>query len=145
VIRVGCATPRLRVAAAVAMLSVLALAGCSPSAGSLPKTARERGAELYEGNCIGCHQENGAGIPGLYPSLGGSPVVTGDVGALARWVVRGERPAAMPAGRYGGVMPQFAWLKETDAAALFTYLRSNFGNHAAPAEAAAVAAALAQP
>jgi mono/diheme cytochrome c family protein len=51
----------------------------------------------------------------------------------------------MPQGRYGGVMPQFAWLKDADAAALFTYLRSNFGNNAPAADAAAVAAGLAQP
>jgi mono/diheme cytochrome c family protein len=145
VIRVGRASRRLRVAAAVVLVSALVLAACSPSARSPPKTARERGADLYEGNCIGCHQENGAGIPGLYPSLSGSPVVSGDVGALARWVIRGERPASMPRGRYGGVMPQFAWLKDADAAALFTYLRSNFGNNAPAADAAAVAAGLAQP
>jgi mono/diheme cytochrome c family protein len=127
------------------LVSALMLAACSPSPGSLPKAARDRGAELYEGNCIACHQDSGAGIPGVYPPLSGSPVVVGDVGVLARWVVRGERPASMPEGRYAGVMPHFGWLKDSDAAALFTYLRSNFGNHAAPADAAAVTTALAQP
>lgn len=134
-----------RVAAAGAIVSALLLTACSRSAGTLPRTAHDRGAELYEGNCIGCHQENGAGIPGVYPSLSGSAVVLGDVGALARWVVRGERAASMPESRYGGVMPRFAWLKESDAAALCTYLRANFGNHAAPVDTAAVASALAQP
>jgi mono/diheme cytochrome c family protein len=48
----------------------------------------------------------------------------------------------MPPGRYSTAMPQFGWLKDADAAALFTYLRSSFGNHAAPVDAATVASAL---
>ncbi len=130
---------------AFASLSLLALAACSPSGGSTVVSAQERGASLYDGNCVACHQQNGAGIPGLYPSLVGSPVVQGDVGALARWVVRGERPTSMPEGRYRAVMPRFGWLKETDAAALLSYLRADLGNHSPPVEAAAVGRALAQP
>jgi mono/diheme cytochrome c family protein len=48
----------------------------------------------------------------------------------------------MPAGRYPTVMPQFGWMKDRDAAALFSYLRSNFGNSAPPVSAAAIAEAL---
>jgi hypothetical protein len=50
----------------------------------------------------------------------------------------------MPAGRYPTQMLQFGWMKPADAASLFSYLRSNFGNSAAPVEAAAVAKALGQ-
>ncbi len=50
----------------------------------------------------------------------------------------------MPVGRYAAQMPQFGWLKPTDAAALFSYLRSSFGNAAPPVDAAAVAKALGQ-
>jgi mono/diheme cytochrome c family protein len=130
---------------AFASLSLVALAACSPSGGAIAVSAQDRGASLYDGNCLACHQENGAGIAGLYPSLGGSPVVQGDVRALARWVVRGERPTSLPEGRYRAVMPRFGWLKETDAAALFSYLRANFGNHSPPVDAAAVSSALSQP
>jgi mono/diheme cytochrome c family protein len=114
----------------------------TPAAG-LP--AQRNGAELFNGNCSACHQPNGGGIPGVYPSLAGSPVVLGDPGALALWVVRGQRPATMPPGRYSTAMPQFGWLKPADAAALLTYLRSSFGNHAPPVSAPALAAALEGP
>lgn len=99
------------------------------------------GAELFNGNCSACHQQSGQGVPGVYPALAGSPTVLGDPKALARWVIHGQRAPSMPAGRYSTAMPQFGWLKDADAAALFTYLRSSFGNHAPPVDAATVARA----
>jgi mono/diheme cytochrome c family protein len=84
------------------------------------------------------------GIAGVYPSLAGSPVVLGDPGELALWVIKGQRPSTMPAGRYPTQMLQFGWMKPADAAALFSYLRSSFGNSAAPVDAAAVAKSLGQ-
>lgn len=118
----------------------LGLAGCSPSGGNGAPTAR--GASLFEGNCTACHQHDARGIPGVYPSLVGSPVVLGDPRDFVLWVVEGRRAPSMPAGRYTTAMPQFGWMKAADAAALLTYLRTNFGNSAPPADAAAVSGAL---
>jgi mono/diheme cytochrome c family protein len=129
-----------------------ALAACSAKSPAEPVTsaapgvpdAAETGLRIYSGNCVPCHQQSGAGIPGVYPSLAGSPVVLGDPGALTLWVIKGQRPVSMPQGRYPTQMLQFGWMKPADAAALFSYLRSNFGNSAAPVDAAAVAKALGQ-
>jgi hypothetical protein len=74
--------------------------------------------------------------------LVGSAVVLGDPKALALWVIKGQRVASMPAGRYPTAMPQYGWMSVPDAAALLTYLRSNFGNAAPPVDAATLAAAL---
>jgi len=112
------------------------------TAGDAGLTTEQIGERIYSGNCVPCHQQNGAGIPGVYPSLAGSPVVMGDPAELARWVMQGQRPHSMPAGRYSTQMLQFGWMKPADAAALFSYLRSNFGNAAAPVDAATVAKAL---
>jgi len=106
--------------------------------------AAEAGARIYSGNCVPCHQQNGVGIPSVYPSLSGSPVVLGDPTQLALWVIKGQRPPSMPAGRYPTQMLQFGWMRPADAAALFSYLRSNFGNSATPVDAAVVAKALGQ-
>jgi len=57
-------------------------------------------------------------------------------------VIRGIRPDSLPSGRYIAAMPQFGWLKDDDAAALLTYLRTHFGNQAPAVDAATVAAAL---
>jgi mono/diheme cytochrome c family protein len=97
---------------------------------------------MYSGNCIACHQKDAQGIPGVYPSLAGSPVILGDPKELAAWVIQGRRPASMPIGRYPTSMIQFNWMKPGDAAALFTYLRSNFGNQASAVDAATVEQAL---
>jgi mono/diheme cytochrome c family protein len=116
----------------------------APPGASGGAASTEAGERIFNGNCVACHQSGGVGIPGVYPSLVASPVVLGDPAELARWVIRGQRPAAMPAGRYSTQMLQFAWLKPPDAASLFTYLRSHFGNSAAPVDAATVAKALEQ-
>ncbi len=109
----------------------------------MPSAAR-LGENIYNGNCVPCHQQTGAGIPGVYPSLAGSPVVLGDPRELAQWVLKGQRPPSMAAGRYSTQMLQFGWMKPADAAALLTFLRSNFGNSAPPVDAATVAKALGQ-
>ena len=80
----------------------------------------------------------------MYPGLGGSPVVNGDPATLSLWVIKGQRPASMPTGRYSTQMMLFGWMKPADAAALFSYLRSSFGNSAPPVDAATVARALGQ-
>jgi mono/diheme cytochrome c family protein len=141
----------------IAMLSIVtcgAITGCSagtstPSqalpearpASRGPSTA-DTGARIYLGNCIACHQQDARGIPGVYPSLVGSPVVLGDPSVLALWVVKGRRPASMPAGRYPTTMMQFGWMNAQDAAALLTYLRSSHGNEAPPVDASLVSHAL---
>jgi mono/diheme cytochrome c family protein len=131
-----------------------ALAGCSAGAptpsqaltdarpASRELATADAGARIYDGNCIACHQQDARGIPGVYPSLVGSPVVLGDPSALALWVVKGRRPSSMPAGRYPTAMTQFGWMNAQDAAALLTYLRSSHGNDAPPVDASLVALAL---
>lgn len=70
-------------------------------------------------------------------------MVLGNPVELVQWVVKGKRPPSMPTGRFTTQMLQFGWMQPADAAALFTYLRSHFGNSAPPVDAATVAAALA--
>jgi mono/diheme cytochrome c family protein len=135
-------------AAWLPIVTVNVLTGCSAptsgpaSAASEGQSEPDRGARIYSGNCIACHQQDARGIPGVYPSLVGSPVLLGDPKELTLWVVNGRRPASMPTGRYPTRMVQFGWMKEQDAAALFTYLRSHFGNTAPPVDAATVTQAL---
>jgi mono/diheme cytochrome c family protein len=136
-----------KLSAAAAAWLVLST-GCSGATPAAPDSVADApsagttGAHLYEANCAACHQQDARGVPGVYPSLVGSPVVLGDATALARWVIAGQRPPSLPAARFPTHMPQFGWLKPGAAAALFTFLRSDFGNSAPPVTAASVADAL---
>lgn len=114
------------------------VAGCG---GGAPPAAATPGARLYVANCLACHQPNGEGVKGLQPPLAGTPVTIGDAADLLGWVMFGQRPAALPKGEYGGVMPQFSYLSDADLAALLTHVRSSFGNHAPPVTPAMVAEA----
>ncbi|HLW24892.1 MAG TPA: cytochrome c [Steroidobacteraceae bacterium] len=131
---------------AFALALAVVLAACSPSASGggarAPEPIPNRGAQLYDGNCVACHQKNGGGIPNVYPSLAGSAIVLGDPQVLARWIVRGERPASRAAGGYPTAMPRFGWMSPADVAALATFLRSSFGNNAPPVSADSLHAAL---
>ena len=97
-----------------------------------------RGAVLYMQNCVSCHREKGEGVPNVYPSLTGSAAAVGDPVELAQWVLSQKRPATIPAGRYPTQMLLFGWMKDEDAAALLTYIRSSFGNSAPPVDAATI-------
>jgi mono/diheme cytochrome c family protein len=128
---------------------LLLLAGaCSQQSGQNPAAtaagaadAADRGAALYGQNCVPCHHENGEGVPKVFPSLSGSPAVTGDPIELAQWVLSQKRPASIPAGRYPTQMLLFGWMSDADAAALLTYIRSHFGNSAPAVDAATIAKA----
>jgi mono/diheme cytochrome c family protein len=125
----------------------LIVSACSPQVGSSSATTpavaapADLGARLYAQNCVPCHREDGAGLLTVYPALAGSPVVRGDPVQLAQWVLGGKRPPTLPAGRYSTQMLLFGWMKDADAAALLTYVRSHFGNDAPAVDAATVARA----
>ncbi len=78
----------------------------------------KKGGEVYGKNCSTCHMENGAGIPGAFPALTNSPVVTGDINAQANVILNGRN--AMPA--FG------KQLTASELAAVITYTRNALGN-----------------
>jgi alcohol dehydrogenase (quinone), cytochrome c subunit len=123
------------------MLFIAACQQSSPERGAsaAADSSAERGAALYAQNCVPCHRENGEGVPKVFPSLSGSPAVLGDPVELAQWVLSQKRPASIPAGRYPTQMLLFGWMKDEDAAALLTYIRSHFGNSAPAVDAALIA------
>ena len=75
------------------------------------------GESVYLKNCVGCHQINGAGVPGLIPALTGSAKVTGKWEALDGFLRAGTAK-----------MPSFAKLNAKEYAELMTYVRNNLGN-----------------
>ena len=80
------------------------------------------GKTMFAENCSACHQLTGKGIPGAFPALAGDPFVLGDPRPVAKTVLNGR-----------GGMPKFAGdLSDDQIAAILTYVRSAWGNGAAP-------------
>jgi cytochrome c oxidase subunit 2 len=80
----------------------------------------ERGEAVYQANCSACHGPTGAGIPGAFPAMTGSAIVTGDPAEHINVVVNGKAGTAMSAFK--------TQLNDVDIAAVITYERNSLGN-----------------
>jgi mono/diheme cytochrome c family protein len=110
---------------------------------------RDMGKMLFHsgGACVTCHQENGQGVPGIYPPLAGSEWAQGSADRVIRIVLFGlQGPVKVRGNEFGAtVMPAFGptgtfgWSDEKIAAVL-TYVRSEWGNKAAPVTPEQIAA-----
>jgi cytochrome c oxidase subunit 2 len=78
------------------------------------------GKKIYEERCAACHQVTGLGIPGAFPALKGSLVVTKDLPAHLHTVIYGRPNTAMQA--FG------KQLSSADIAAVISYERNAWGN-----------------
>ncbi|MEO6807500.1 MAG: cytochrome c [Isosphaeraceae bacterium] len=100
------------------------------------------GRQLFTLNCLGCHQENGQGIPGQYPPLAGSEWIHESPARLSRIVLHGlQGPIQVKGQSFDNLMPGFGpLLDDQQAAAVLTFVRQEWGNQADPVPTAAVTA-----
>lgn len=103
----------------------LALAACTAHT-ERPPNGQELytyGHSVYFEYCAECHQTDGTGIPNIVPRLKGNPIVTlADPSPIIETVEYGQ-----------GSMHSFRnTLTQDDVAAVLTYIRNTWGNHAVP-------------
>ena len=80
-----------------------------------------RGETVYQANCAACHGPTGAGIPGAFPAMTGSPIATNPDPA--------EHIDILLNGRAGTAMAAYReQLNDVDIAAVITYERNALGN-----------------
>jgi cytochrome c oxidase subunit 2 len=91
-----------------------------------------KGATVYAANCAACHQANGKGVPGAFPALDGSKVVTGPPQDQIHIVLNGKP---------GTAMPPWKQLSDADIASVITYTRNSWGNKSGDVMPAAIKAA----
>jgi cytochrome c oxidase subunit 2 len=91
-----------------------------------------KGATVYAANCAACHQANGKGVPGAFPALDGSKVVTGPPQDQIHIVLNGKP---------GTAMPPWKQLSDVDIASVITYTRYSWGNKSGDVMPAAIKAA----
>ena len=99
-----------------------------------------RGSKLYGTHCAACHGESGTGVAGAYPALAGNRAVTMPATEnLVQIVLNGGFPPATQGNPRPFGMPPFATtLSDGDVAAVLTFIRSAWGNRAAPVSEVAV-------
>lgn len=92
----------------------------------------QNGPALYQ-QCQGCHQPNGAGIPGVFPPLAGHvpDILAAKDGRtwliqLMLWGMSGE--ITVKGAKFNGVMPGYRQLGDADLAALLNHISTQWGN-----------------
>ncbi|CAN5430658.1 hypothetical protein BH11PSE9_BH11PSE9_17020 [soil metagenome] len=99
------------------------------------------GQQVFNANCVACHQATGKGLPGVFPPLDGSEWVNGDTRVLANIVLHGVTGEISVAGQtYKGAMPAFAQLGDAELAAVLSHVRSAWSNKSAAIEGELIAA-----
>jgi len=99
------------------------------------------GAEIFT-RCAACHQATGLGVPGAYPPLAGSEWLLNNPQVPIRIVLHGlQGPITVKGTSFNSAMTPFGdQLTDEQIAAVITYERSSFGNHAPGITAAQVTA-----
>ena len=87
-----------------------------------PEQLMAEGEEVYNRTCASCHMANGQGVPPAFPSLVGTPVVSGDRDEHLRIVVDGVPGTAMQSFS--------SQLNAREIAAVVHYERHSWGNNA---------------
>lgn len=90
------------------------------------------GATIYANNCASCHQNDGQGIQGAFPSLAGATYVTDeDPTRHIRAVLYGMQGVKIEGKEYSGIMQPFSeLLSDEEVAAVINYERTSWGNDA---------------
>jgi alcohol dehydrogenase (quinone), cytochrome c subunit len=105
------------------LLTSLILASCNTHTERPPEPEKviRTGEMYYVEFCAECHQKDGTGWSDLYPRLAGNPIVTlHDPEPLIDTVAYGQ----------GSMMGFHDRLKSEEIAAILSYIRNAWGNHA---------------
>ena len=92
--------------------------------------AAENGPEaLYLAYCSGCHQADGKGLPGAFPPLAKSDLISGDPWQIMEATVKGmSGPITVNGQEYDGVMPAMSYMSDQHLAKVLTYVLNSWGN-----------------
>lgn len=92
------------------------------------------GREIYREHCASCHGDDGKGKPGAFPALAGNRAVTmaNTTNLISVILSGGFAPATTDNPRPHGMPPYYHLLSDADIAHVATYVRTAWGNTAAP-------------
>lgn len=100
------------------------------------------GGKIYSANCAACHQANGKGLTGAFPPLAESDYIANDHMKAVSAVINGlSGPITVNEANYNSVMPNLAYMSDSDVADVVTFVLNSFGNKGGEVSAAQVAVA----
>ncbi len=105
------------------------------AAGAAPlPAAPPQGSEIYSAICLPCHQAGGTGVEDKYPPLAGSEWPVKDAGIPVRILLNGlEGPIQVKGRTFVNQMPALGGqLQDDEIAAVLTFVRASWSNHAGP-------------
>jgi nitrite reductase (NO-forming) len=95
------------------------------------KASVTRGKEIYQAQCITCHQENGEGLEDVYPPLAKSDYLLADKKRSIVQVIKGATgPMKVNGKEYNTEMTAFD-LNDQEVSDLLNYIRNTWGNKGA--------------
>ncbi len=114
----------------VASLAPVAEAAKASTAGNLTKAQQlQAGAVLFRGTCSTCHQDNGQGLPNVFPPLAKSDYLLSDKNRAIGVVLNGlSGPVTVNGALYNSVMPPMSQLNDDEIANILTYALNSWGN-----------------
>jgi mono/diheme cytochrome c family protein len=91
-----------------------------------------KGAKLYEKHCADCHQRRGEGVPRIYPPLVNNQAILMryPINSIRIVVNGGFAPGTTGNPRPYGMPPFAQDLSDEEIAAVVSYIRQSWGNHA---------------
>lgn len=97
----------------------------------------DRGAKIYEQQCVACHGNKGQGVASIYPALAGNRAVLLDSPNNLVQIIRkgGFSPSTAGNPQPFGMPPFTQILNNDDIAAVSTFVRQSWGNAATPVSA----------
>jgi len=91
----------------------------------------DRGKKIYEKECLGCHQVDGAGTSRMNPPLIKTKWVTGPKEQLIKVVMKGvTEPLTIGDDEYYNPMPAHTYMTDQEISDVLTFVRNSFGNKA---------------
>jgi nitrite reductase (NO-forming) len=115
----------------VGSLESVATATAANTQGQLTKEQQiQAGAALYKGTCSVCHQDNGQGLPSVFPPLAKSDFLLADPKRAIKIALNGLSGQVTVNGvSYNSVMPPMTQLNDDEVANILTYVFSSWGNN----------------
>jgi nitrite reductase (NO-forming) len=109
---------------------VVGEAAAAMQAGSMTKEQQlDAGQMLYNGTCSVCHQNNGQGLPAVFPPLADSDYLMADKRRAIEIVLNGMTgPVTVNGEQFNSVMPPMSQLTDDEVANILSYVLNTWGN-----------------